>query len=188
MENLFKTRENNVFFLKRYGQFINPIADTLAYCLMPNHIHFAIQIKNQEEIQKANNDFRISREEEPNELSVKETQLYISQVFGNLFSSYGQAFNLQQKRKGSLFIPNFRRREVDNNAYFVNLIHYIHSNPVHHGFTKTMLDWEFSSIHAYWLEKKTQIVKEKMLALYGGKDEFTSRHHTHLDLNDEFEI
>jgi putative transposase len=188
LESLFKTKENYTFFLKRYGQFINPIAETYAYCLMPNHIHFVVQIKRQDELQRVNDIFRISREEEPEELSEKDTQLYISQVFGNLFSSYGQAFNRQQKRKGSLFIPNFRRKLVDNDAYLINLIHYIHSNPVHHGFTKSMMDWEFSSIHAYWLEKKTKIAKGGILELYEGKDGFISKHQTPLNLNDEFEI
>jgi REP element-mobilizing transposase RayT len=188
MESLFKTRENYIFFLNRYGQFINPVAETLAYCLMPNHIHFVVKIKDQYEIQKANDVFRISREEEPEQLSDKNTQLYISQVFGNLFSSYGQAFNKQQGRKGSLFIPNFRRKWVDSNGYLANLIPYIHSNPVHHGFTKNVLDWEFSSIHAYWLEKKTHIARSKVLELYEGKEGFIERHQTPIDLNDEFEI
>ncbi len=51
-EDLFLNDDNHHFFLKRYANFINPIADTFAYCLMPNHFHFAIRIKSEEEIER----------------------------------------------------------------------------------------------------------------------------------------
>jgi putative transposase len=38
-ENLFQTNENFRYFLKRYEEYIPPVADTLAWCLMPNHLH-----------------------------------------------------------------------------------------------------------------------------------------------------
>src|SRR5699024_11262862 len=49
-DRLFKNRENYSYFLKRYRQYIVSVADTLAYCLMPNHFHFLIQIKEEKEI------------------------------------------------------------------------------------------------------------------------------------------
>lgn len=44
-ENLFLNDENYNFFLKRYTSYIMPVDDTFAYCLMPNHIHFLVRIK-----------------------------------------------------------------------------------------------------------------------------------------------
>ena len=50
-ENLFANRGNSKYFLELYAKKISPIASMFAYCLMPNHIHFAIQVKNIELIE-----------------------------------------------------------------------------------------------------------------------------------------
>ena len=50
-DNLFKKDENYNFFLKKYANYINPIADTFAYCLMPNHFHFLVRIKYEKAIE-----------------------------------------------------------------------------------------------------------------------------------------
>ena len=52
-ENLFQSEENYRYFLLRYEHFIPAVADTLAYCLMPNHIHFLIRVKTEAEIESA---------------------------------------------------------------------------------------------------------------------------------------
>ena len=44
-ENIFENEGNYVYFLKKYAEFISPIADTFAYALMPNHFHFLVRIK-----------------------------------------------------------------------------------------------------------------------------------------------
>lgn len=49
-ENLFLNDENFNFFLKKYSTHIHPIADTYAYCLMPNHIHLMIRMKTQKQV------------------------------------------------------------------------------------------------------------------------------------------
>ena len=49
-ENIFISDENYRFFLVKFNLYISHIADTLAYCLMPNHFHLLIKIKNEEEL------------------------------------------------------------------------------------------------------------------------------------------
>jgi REP element-mobilizing transposase RayT len=44
-EPLFKTEANYHFFLAKYNQHISPVAQTLAWCLLPNHYHFLIRVK-----------------------------------------------------------------------------------------------------------------------------------------------
>ena len=44
-EKLFASDDNYIYFLKQYNYYISPIAKTFAYCLMPNHFHFLVQIK-----------------------------------------------------------------------------------------------------------------------------------------------
>lgn len=48
-EKLFLSNEKR-YFLEKYTIYISPIADTFCYCLMPNHFHFLIRIKNEEKI------------------------------------------------------------------------------------------------------------------------------------------
>ena len=49
-ENLFNNDDNYSYFLKKYIEYIDPIAETYAYCLMPNHVHFMIKIRSEKEI------------------------------------------------------------------------------------------------------------------------------------------
>jgi len=189
-ENLFKSRDNFLYFLQLYAKRIQPLAKTFAYCLMPNHIHFAVQIKSKFELMlEWENRFKDSEENgtTPPKL-INDFPEYVSQRFGKFFQSYSQAFNRQQNRMGSLFIPNFKRKPVTGKIHLNQNVHYIHSNPVHHGFTKAMLDWEFSSIHAYWLDKQTKLAKGEVLEDFGGLEKFKSIHQNSLDLNMDFEF
>ena len=49
-DNLFREQKNYPFFLEKYHQHIDPIANTIAYCLMPNHFHLLIKIKTEAEV------------------------------------------------------------------------------------------------------------------------------------------
>jgi len=178
-ENLFENAENYNYFLKRYQYFIEPIADTFAYCLMPNHLHLMVRIKSIAHLQEANKAF-ISEKKGVDfivpDLNEDLISAFISKTFGNLFSSYSQAFNKQQQRKGSLFMPNFKRKEIFDEKYYTQLVFYIHNNPVRHGFADTMENWMFSSYSAYIFDKKTRVFKDEVIDWFGGKSAFTSFH------------
>jgi hypothetical protein len=49
-ENIFKEERNYRYFLEKYAKYIEPIADTFAYCLLKNHFHIAIRTKSEAEI------------------------------------------------------------------------------------------------------------------------------------------
>ena len=188
-EMLFSKRENQLFFLAKYALHIEPVAKTFAYCLMSNHIHFAVQTKDLEALTNAYCEKYTDRVIAANfVLGDKEAAAFVSRSFGNLFSSYTQAYNKQQSRIGSLFIPNFKRKEIETPGYLGNVIHYIHSNPVHHGFAKKMMDWEFSSIHGYWMEKQTRLAKEKGLEAFEGIERFKAQHQRESPFLIEFEF
>ena len=44
-ENIFREERNYLYFLRLYGKYIEPIADTFAYCLLRNHLHLLVRIK-----------------------------------------------------------------------------------------------------------------------------------------------
>jgi hypothetical protein len=47
-EPLFREERNYQYFLKLWARYIEPIAETYAYCLLSNHFHFLIRIKEDE--------------------------------------------------------------------------------------------------------------------------------------------
>ena len=47
-QTIFYTRENYLFFLEKLRKYILPHADVLAWCLMPNHFHLMILVKQVE--------------------------------------------------------------------------------------------------------------------------------------------
>jgi putative transposase len=184
-ENLFRTEENYLYFLKRYADMIYPVADNYAYCLMPNYFHFLVKIRDLEAFKTfpkfqtlLHQIFQVSENLE--NLSLEEEQVftskYISQQFSNLFNTYTKSFNKVYNRNGSLCQKNFKFKKVNHNAYFTTLIHYIHSNPVHHGFCKNLTDWPHSSFESILSEKKSLLKKEKVLGWFGGNNDYISFH------------
>ena len=81
---LFKETGNYEHFLKLYDIHIEPMAETYAWCLMKNHFHFLIRIKEVEEIKLEKN-------------------ILPSQSFSNLFNAYTKAFSKKYNRHGALF-------------------------------------------------------------------------------------
>lgn len=149
-ENVFYNEENFRYFLEKYWFYISPVADTYAYCLMPNHFHVVVRIRKREEIEalirkknfgKVKNviskidkhDLNFSK---VNEFSDSQIQKYISKQFANLFSCYTQFFNKMYHRMGSLFVKNFKREQIHDKRHFLNAVTYTHRNPIHHGFCK----------------------------------------------------
>jgi putative transposase len=207
-ERLFIEEENYGFFLQRVTKFILPIAEIYAYCLLPNHFHFLLRIKTIEEsirfyegilnsiqtapeakfdleaIAKRLKEFKI----QGNEMELYQT--FISKQFSNLFSSYTQSFNKKYERKGSLFLKNFKRKEIDSTEYLLTAINYIHRNPIHHGIVNHFKLWKWSSYQAYISCQQTSVGKDDILKLVGSIDEFVKMHEAELgvELVCDFEL
>jgi REP element-mobilizing transposase RayT len=174
-ENFFRSDENYRYFLEKYTYYIYPVVETFAYCLMPNHLHLMVRVRREKEVL----DFLRDKKDNPTLQGFKTLGGFskiISRQFSHLFNSYTQAYNKKYDRKGSLFIPNFQRKEITSNEYFTRLIVYIHNNPVHHGFVKEAGDWPHSSWHAYLFDKATKIKRDEGLSLFGTKKVFEKLH------------
>jgi len=187
-ENLFVQKRNYPYFLRLYAKHILPAAETFAYCLMPNHFHFLIRTRTEEE-QKSYLEQQIDPvpdqigsqigsflKNEPI-LKIKEP----SRAFNNMFIAYARAFNKATNRTGVLFETPFRRKPVTNDAYFYRLIAYIHTNPQKHGFVKDFRDWHWSSYDALLSEKETRLGRETVLEWFGGRDFFEEFHQQSMD-------
>ena len=108
---------------------------------------------------------------------------FLSRQFANLFNSYVQVFNKQQNRMGSLFIPNFSRKFVDSDGYLKTLIHYIHVNPVHHGFVYDFAKWKHSSYLTFISMLPTEVKLYEVITMFGGKEDFIAYHQRDIDIN-----
>ncbi len=171
IDNIFLCDENFRYFLLKYNQYITPIAETFAYCLMPNHFHFALRIKAESDLIKV---YESKLESDPQ--GFKNLAGLISRTFGNFLNAYAKAFNKMFNRRGSLFLDNIRRKKIENDYYFTRLIHYIHYNPVHHGFVRNLEDWKHSSYHSHLCEKAIRLNRETVMEWFGGEEDFKKFH------------
>ena len=192
-ENVFCNDGNFGFFLDKYRKHISPIAETYAYCLMPNHFHLVVRIRKREVIEEVirnkpnpNNSSRPNFSK-PNNFSkvsnfgkVKiedpEIEKFLSKQFANLFSAYTQAFNKVNQRMGSLFIKNFKRESISSKEHFIRTVIYVHRNPVHHGFRDAYEDWPYSSYYGILNNDDLGVENIKVLAVFGGRKNFMSQH------------
>ena len=101
-EQVFFTRDNYLFFLKKIQLQIKPVCTILAWVLMPNHFHLLIQ---------STKDSCITNSES----HLPNIQL-LSKRFGNALSSYSQAINRERNRRGKLFSHNTKAKNLNDIA------------------------------------------------------------------------
>lgn len=167
-ENIFRSDENYYYFLKKYAQYVHPVAETFAYCLMPNHFHFLIRIRPVEELEK----LALTK----NPPGFQNLAGFVSRQFSHFFNAYAKAFNSMYNRKGGLFIDDAKRKLVQQESYYTKLIHYIHHNPVHHGFMLQPEDWLHNSYHSLLSSKQTLLQRQEVLDWFGGQSAFRGFH------------
>jgi len=195
-ENIFKENENYRFFLEKYEQYITPIAETYAYCLMPNHFHLVVRIRKREQLEeiirtknhsaathfsKVSFDFGKVPVVDSDRISDDNIEKFLSKQFSNLFSSYTLSFNRMYKRRGSLFIKNFKREVISDKEYFLNAIVYVHRNPIHHGFCTRYTDWSYTSYCEITSLKSEMVEVDKLLKVFENKESFVEVHRQNLD-------
>lgn len=184
-ENLFKESENYRYFLQQYEKHLSPVVDTLAYCLMPNHFHLVVKTKSEEAIKNLDGfQNQLNKPDLPGfeNLEGLKSNLeglisnYISKQFSNFFNSYSKAFNKKYNRRGSLFVKNFKRKPIHSDTYLTTAIIYVHNNPVHHGFTKLMKEWQWSSVHAPFDTNQQLVAVQELIQLFGSPSKFVEQH------------
>lgn len=142
-EPLFFNRENYLYFLKKMRSSLIPHSDLLAYCLMPNHFHWLIKVKDD---------------------LVDDKNLHhpLVRKIANLLSSYTQAVNKQQNRSGSLFRSKTKSKKIDDLYYALTCFLYIHQNPLRAKLANHLDDWMFSSYRDYAGIRKGDLFNMKL--------------------------
>jgi len=149
---LFREKENYQFFLNRYKYYLNQHIDLYAYCLLPNHFHLLIKV----------------HEDSTNEM--------ISEQFRKFLISYSKSFNKRFCRRGNLFEKHLKRVPVTNQEHLIWLVFYLHRNPVHHQYEEDFRIYPWSSFISLLSDKNTQLARDEVIALYSGRDNFSSFH------------
>ena len=178
-DKLFLSDDNYRYFLEKYIEYVSPIADTFCYCLMPNHFHFLIRIKSENELLS----FFKSKEKVVNGLKNIENEptvnleKLLSGQFSNFFNGYAKAFNKKHNRLGSLFMHTYKRKKIDNTNYLNKLVLYIHFNPLEARLCKSLRDWPYSSYNSIISSKETFINRLEVLEWFEDIENFK---HVHL--------
>lgn len=174
LKAMFKNEDNYYFFLKKYIEYLSPIVETYAYCLLGNHFHLFIRVMDDENLTTFG---KLSNLAHPNrQKMLQSTDEIVSHQFRKFFQSYSMAFNKQHERVGTLFQTPFKRVEIDNDSYLMHMVYYVHANPQKHGLIDDFRDWKWSSYHSFLSHSPTLLKREKVLEWFGGKDNFVKYH------------
>ena len=206
-EGLFRSHENYIYFLKKYRFYLDEYLETIGYCLMPTHFHFLVRVRSitdgvhlrgglhLNELNKSKNtEYEAQSGLHLNELNKsknteKEAQsglhlvevnvsLLISDRLGILLSSYTKAINKLYNRHGSLFQRHSKAKEIESEEYLINILTYIHQNPLRSNLVENVCDWNYSSFRDY-IDLRTGNLPSKSVILtklkIGELREFTEK-------------
>ncbi|MBU0710434.1 transposase [bacterium] len=119
----------------------------VAYCLMPNHYHLMVGAPFEESFQPSEGfiEDAIRNQKLITQPSEGYRSAIISKFMQNIFNSYVQTINFDIKRKGTLFESKYKSIRIDKEEYLLQLIRYIHLNPVLAGICTQPDDWVYSN-------------------------------------------
>ena len=113
-----------------------------AYCLMPNHVHLLVESSEQP----------------------------LAKFMQGLQQSYSQYFNLRHRKTGHVFEGRYKAILCQKDEYLLQLIRYIHLNPVRAGMVRSPQRYRYSGDHVYLQGKATEMIDPAtVLSMLGGK-------------------
>jgi putative transposase len=174
-ENLFYTSNNYEYFLRLYDQYLDPVAETYAFCLLPNHFHFLIRTKPFANLAVSPAGETVKKPSKSNPVSL---------AFQRFFTTYSQAINIQQRRTGSLFQKPFKRLEVTSTRQLANLVNYIHTNPQKHKIADDFRHYPWSSYERILKDRPSKLNKEEVLQWFSNKENYINYHNQTIDLDE----
>ncbi len=130
-------------YLERLGRYRRKYGHTIhAYCLMPNHVHLLVESGT-----------------EP-----------LAKFMQGLQQSYSQYFNLHHRKSGHVFQGRYKAIVCNKDEYLLQLIRYIHLNPVRAGMVKEPEKYLYSGHRAYLEGKASETIDpRKLLSVLGGR-------------------
>jgi len=179
---IFFNRDNYLFFLKKIKTYISPYTDIIAWCLMPNHFHLMVLVREMEVITTTHgvNTHGVTLSHPVSE----ESKRTLNNSIAIMLRSYTRAINKQENFSGKLFrestkseclncpngiTPSFITKNgitqiniQDQIQYPQVCFDYIHQNPVKANLVNNVIDWEFSSALDYAGFRDGKLVNKKV--------------------------
>ena len=156
-ENIFIEDENYLFFLQLMKKYLLSVTDVYSYCLLPNHFHFIIRIKEEKNL--------------PDKYRNNAKKIYLP--FSNLFNAYAKSFNAKYDRSGSLFQKSPKRILIKDENYLKNLIIYVNANPSIHNI-QNYRKYKYSSYQSLISNKDTLLKRKEVIDLFDDVNNFKS--------------
>ena len=170
---LFETDIDYYDFLRRYQKYLSPYFDTYAYCLIPNHYHFLVKVKEPENIDVSLEKTIAAKKYTNGEELIN---FFLENQLSRMFSGIAIKYNKRSGREGALFKEGTKRVELKTESRVIYQLCYIHHNVIHHHLAKKYNAWKYSSYLAYLSDKNSHIDKNSILELLGGIDVFLQLH------------
>ena len=120
-----------------------------AYCWMTNHVHLAMQTG----------------------------EIALGRFVGALACRYAKAFNKKYGRSGHLFERRHRAVLVESDEQLLQLVRYIHQNPLRAKMVETLSDYLWSSHSVYAGAETSSFVTTNFVLSLLGQDMQTAREH-----------
>ncbi|MGD8227432.1 MAG: transposase [Desulfobacteraceae bacterium] len=154
--DIFRDIRDREAFLQRLSKIVTEGKGQLfAWCLMPNHIH----------------------------LLMRPQEMTLANMMRRLLTGYAVWHNRRHNRKGHLFQNRYKSIIVEEDPYFLELVRYIHLNPVRAGILKTMprLDRYPYTGHSVILGKQEFLCQDSewVLGWFGKKRSAARRKYRH---------
>jgi putative transposase len=182
-ERLFRDDEDRRYFLGQFKKYLSDSVDAYAFCLLPNHFHFAVRIKSAATL------LHLASQTPQLERTIPQQELLLSaphedydyhelieRQFTRMFTAYAMYFNQRYQRNGNLFYRPFKRVAVDDDNYLPWLIYYIHQNPRKHKIMNKFLQYKWSSYSILVSDRPTALLRETVYEIFGSRPHFIAFH------------
>jgi putative transposase len=185
---IFLNHENYLYFLRKIKKYIYPYGDILAWCLMPNHFHLMMLIREVELIKSPHEYLPTLITQGVTDVNTPKTRS-LNDSIAIMLRSYTRAFNNMHGFTGTLFRENTKAECINcpdgitpsfyikdgitsinvNNPelqYPQICFDYIHLNPVRAKLVERPSDWEFSSARDYARLRNGELVNRMIAKEY----------------------
>lgn len=164
-------RGNNkayIFDKKRYKQYffeylsqviLEELAELVAWCIMDNHVHLVIKCQEEK----------------------------IGLIFKRINTKYAMYYHRETKTVGHVFESRYKSEVVESDESLLNVIRYVHNNPVKAKMVEEPDLWQWSSYSTY-LNRPQNSVMTLTWALFGKSSDQFMKFHQQEDYNEYLEI
>nr|WP_232366955.1 transposase [Alkalibacter mobilis] len=108
-----------------------------AYCIMNNHGHFIIQEQSED----------------------------ISNVMKRINVAYAVYYNKKYDSRGQVFYDRFKSEAIEDHKKLLQMIRFVHNNPVKSGYVNRQCDYPWSSYNEYLKDSREKFINQDTILM-----------------------